>query len=359
MDRELTRLVADAPPRDALVSCQQVHAITWCEGVIIMLVVEVGRFGGPEVLAAREVPDPSAGPGQVVVRTAAADVLFLDVVIRWGLGVDYFPVRPPYVPGNGVAGTVLSAGDGVDPSWVGRTAVAHTGESGGRGGYAEQAVVAVGDLIPVPDGLGPSHAAALLHDGATALGLLELIGVKPGEWVLVTAAAGGMGVLLVQLARAAGGRVIGAARGERKLDAVRNAGAGVAVDYSEPGWTDQVRKLTAGRGADVVFDGAGGRLGGAAFEVTADGGRFSAHGVSDGGAAGLDAAEAGRRGVTVAPIPQHAPAEFRRLAAAALAEAAAGRIRPVIGQTFPLARAADAHAAIEARTAIAKTLLLA
>ena len=93
------------------------------------------------------------------------------------------------------------------------------------------------------------------------------------------------------------------------------------------------------------------------FDVTADGGRFSAHGVSDGGFAGIDAQEAGRRGITVEPITQYEPAEFGRLAAAALAEAAAGRIAPVIGQTFPLERAADAHAAIEGRRAMAKTLL--
>jgi NADPH2:quinone reductase len=326
--------------------------------VAIMLVVEVSRFGGPEVLAARQVPDPVAGPGQVLVRTTAADVLLVDVMIRYGLGVDYFPIRPPYVPGNGVAGTVISAGDGVDSAWAGRAVVAHTGGGGGSGGYAEQAVVAAGDLMPVPDGLTLAEAAALLHDGSTALGLLELVSIKPGEWVLVTAAAGGMGVLLVQLARAAGGRVIGAARGAQKLDAARNAGAEAAVDYSEPAWTERVRELTAGHGADVVFDGAGGRLGSAAFEVTAGGGRFSAHGMSDGGFAGLDPGEAGRRGVTVHGIGQHTPAEFRRLATAALAEAAAGRIKPVIGQTFPLARAADAHAALEARAAVAKTLLL-
>jgi NADPH2:quinone reductase len=167
-----------------------------------------------------------------------------------------------------------------------------------------------------------------------------------------------MGVLLIQLARAAGGQVIGAARGTRKLDAVRSAGAEATVDYSEPRWAERVRELTAGRGADVVFDGAGGRLGRAAFDVTANGGRFSAHGVSDGGFAGIDARQAGRREITVQPIAQYEPAEFRRLAAAALAEAAAGRITPVIGQTFPLERAADAHAAIEGRSAIAKTLLL-
>jgi NADPH2:quinone reductase len=323
-----------------------------------MLVVEVGEFGGPEVLVPRQVPDPAPGAGQVVVRVAAADVLFVDTLIRSGLAVGFFPVRPPYVPGNGVAGLVTETGDGVDPSWIGRTVVARTGGNGGWGGYAEQAVVAASDLIPVPDGLGVREAGALLHDGATGESLLERAAVRSGESVLVTAAAGGMGVLLVQFASAAGARVIAAARGARKLEVVRGAGAELAVDYSEPGWAKQVAEFTGGRGADVVFDGAGGALGGAAFGVTAAGGRFSAHGVSDGGFAAIDPEDAARRGITVHGIPQHEPADLRRLAAKALADAAAGRIEPVIGQTFPLERAADAHAALAARTAIAKTLLL-
>jgi NADPH2:quinone reductase len=323
-----------------------------------MLVVEVTEFGGPEVLVPRRVPDPAPGPGQVVVRASVADVLFVDILIRSGLGVDFFPIRPPYVPGNGVAGSVTATGDGVDPSWAGRPVVARTGGNGGWGGYAEQALIAVSDLIPVPDGLGLPEAGALLHDGATAESLLERAAVRPAESVLVTAAAGGMGVLLVQLASAAGARVIGAARGARKLEVVRAAGAELALDYSEPGWAEQVNEFTAGRGADVVFDGAGGRLGGAAFGVTAAGGRFSAHGVGDGGFAAFDLEEAARRGITVHGIPQHEPADLRRLAARALAAAAAGRIGPIIGQTFPLERAADAHTALEARTAIAKTLLL-
>ena len=323
-----------------------------------MLVTEVSRFGGPEVLTPRRVPDPGAGPRQVVIQAAAADVLLVDAMIRSGRGAAFFPIRPPYVPGNGVAGVVIATGDDVDPAWTGRAAVVHTGAAGGSGGYAERAVVPAADLIPVPPGLGLPEAAALLHDGATAFGLLEVAAIKPGEWVLVTAAGGGMGVLLVQLARAAGGRVNGAARGRAKLDLVRDAGAEAAVDYSEPGWTAQVREVTAGHGADVVFDGAGGALGRAAFEATAPGGRFSAHGMSDGGFARVDAQEAARRGITMHGIEPYEPAVFRRLAAAALAEAAAGRLRPVIGQTFPLDLAADAHAALEARTALAKTLLL-
>jgi NADPH2:quinone reductase len=318
--------------------------------------VEAARFGGPQVLTARQAPDPVAGPGQVVVRTSAADVLFLDTAVRAGRAADFFPIRPPYIPGNGIAGRVISLGDGVDPGWLGRDVVAHTGGPGGSGGYAEQAVVAAPELIGVPDGLGLPEAAALLHDGSTAFRLLAETGVQPGERVLVTAAAGGMGVLLIQLARAAGGQVIGAARGERKLAAVRNAG-GEAVDYSAAGWTGRVLELTAGQGADVVFDGAGGELGAASFGIIARGGRFSGHGMSDGGFARLDPAEARRRGVTVHGIGEYVPEVFRQRAAAALAAAAAGQIRPVIGQEYPLARAADAHAALESRTAVAKTLL--
>ncbi|HTZ24388.1 MAG TPA: zinc-binding dehydrogenase [Streptosporangiaceae bacterium] len=323
-----------------------------------MLIIEVGAFGGPEVLVPRQAPDPVPAPGQVVVRVTAADVLFVDTLIRSGLAVDFFPIRPPYIPGNGVAGLVTATGDGADPSWAGRAVVARTGGNGGWGGYVEQAAVAVSELIPVPDGLSLPEAGALLHDGATAESLLERAAVRPGESVLVTAAAGGMGVVLIQLAGAAGARVIGAARGARKLEVVRAAGADLALDYSEPGWTKQVHEFTGGHGADVVFDGAGGGLGGAAFGATATGGRFSAHGVSDGGFAAIDPKEAAQRGITVHGIPQHEPAGLRRLAAMALADAAAGRIRPVIGQTFALERAADAHAALAARTAIAKTLLL-
>jgi NADPH2:quinone reductase len=324
-----------------------------------MRAVRVRRFGGPQMLVVEQVPDPAPGAGQVVVQMAAADVLFVDVMIRSGAGANFFPIRPPYVPGNGVAGRVISAGKGVDPAWLGRQVVAHTGGSGGCGGYAEQAVVSTEDLIPVPDGLGVREAAALLHDGATAIGLLDGVGVKPDESVLVTAAAGGLGLLLVQLARAAGGRVIAAARGARKLDLVRDAGADTVVDYSEAGWTERVRAGTMRRGPDVVFDGAGGQLGTAAFTITAAGGRFSAHGVSAGSFAAIDRAEANRRGVTVRGIEKasFAPADFRRLAALALSEAAAGRLRPYIGQTFPLDRAAEAHSAIEDRTAIGKTLL--
>jgi NADPH:quinone reductase len=326
--------------------------------VIGMRVIRATRFGDPEVLVAGEAPDPAAGPGQVVVGVSVADVLFVETQIRRGLHGEYFQVTPPYVPGAGVAGHVRAIGDGVDPGWAGRRVVTRT--AGSQGGYAERLVAPSERLITVPDVLDLSTAAALLHDGVTALGLADAAGIRRGERVLVTAAGGGLGILLVQLAHAAGAQVIAAARGGRKPDLLRELGAGTVVDYSAAGWAARVREATGGSGPDVVFDGAGGRIGRAAFEVTAYGGRFSAHGAPGGGFAAIDPREARHRGITLRGIQdlRFAPADAGRLAGRALAEAAAGRLRPVIGQTFPLERAADAHAAIESRGVIGKTLLV-
>ena len=189
---------------------------------------------------------------------------------------------------------------------------------------------------------------------------MEKARIRAGEWVLVEAAAGGVGTLLVQLARSAGARVIGAARGDRKRDLIRQLGADVVVDYSEPGWAKRVLAATDGVGPDVVFDGVGGVIGRAAFEVTARGGRFFVHGAASGGATTPDPAEARQRKVTVIGIEQLGGfrPHMARWGERILSEAAEGRIQPVIGQTFPLDRAADAHAAIESRSSLGKTLLL-
>src|SRR5215207_1369753 len=321
-----------------------------------MRVVQASRFGGPDELVTGEAPDPVAGPGQVVIEVSVADTLFVETQIRSGRGGKYFTVHPPYVPGGGVGGQVIAVGDGVDPDWVGRRVVTRISE----GGYAERAVAEAARLLPVPDALGLPEATALLHDGLTALRLFERARIRPGDWVLVVAAGGGMGILLVQLAHAAGARVIGAARGRRKLDLARELGADAVVDYSEPGWAERVREATGGTGPDVVFDGVGVQIVRAAFEITARGGQFSAHGAPSGGFTEIDPQDTERRGVTVRGIEDArvAPADEKRLTERVLSEAAAGRISPVIGQTFGLERAAEAHAAIEARHVIGKTLLL-
>ncbi|MGI8336057.1 zinc-binding dehydrogenase [Actinomadura scrupuli] len=319
-----------------------------------MRVAEVTAFGGPEVLVTRDVPDPVAGPGQVVIGVSVVDTIFLDTQLRSGWGGEYFTMTPPYVPGGGVAGQVVAAGEGVDPDWVGRRVVTSIGE---RGGYAERAVAPADGLVPVPDGLGLRDAAALVHDGPAALCLAETARIQPGEWVLVAPAAGGLGILLVQLAASAGARVVAAARGEHKLDLARKLGAEVTVDYTEAGWPERVRAATGGTGPAVVFDGVGGENGRAAFGLTARGGRFHAYGAPSGALTQADPDEARRREVTVVGLFD-LRFDRRPLTERALAEASAGRIQPVIGRTFPLDRAADAHAAMEARTVLGKTLLL-
>lgn len=323
-----------------------------------MRVVRATRFGGPEVLVAGEAPDPTAGPGQVVVDVSVAAIDFVQTQLRRGYSPGPPLPEPPYVPGASVAGRVRSVGPGVDPDWIGTRVVTHTASRGG--GNAERAVAAVDALIPVPAEVGLPEAAALLDDGSTALGLVEVARVAAGEWVLVEAAAGGLGSLLVQLAQAVGARVVGAARGQRKLDLATKLGAEAVVDYSEPGWPGSVREATGGRGPDVVFDGVGGRIGLEAFGTTARGGRFSVHGAASGAPTTIDADEARRRGVTVIGIEQlqgfgeGQKARVERV----LAETAAGRVTSVIGRTFPLDQAAAAHAAMEARDVLGKTLLV-
>jgi NADPH:quinone reductase len=322
-----------------------------------MQAIQVQEFGGPEVLVPREIADPVAGPGRVVVRLAAADVISLDTLLRGGWGGDLFPLDLPYVPGFGGAGIVESVGSGVSPDWVGRRVVTH------GPAYAERVAADLDDILPVPDGLGLPEAAALLADGVTALRLSRHAphDVAQGAWVLVAAAAGGAGSLTVQILRDSGARVIAAARGERKLNLARELGAEVAVDYSEAGWVERVREATGGTGVALALDGAGAALGEQVFETVADGGRFVTYGTSGGRFAEIDPLLAQERKIEVinelaGGTPE--PELVRTLLGQALDLAAAGRIRPAIGATFPLADAAAAHTSLAERSTVGKSLLL-
>ena len=318
-----------------------------------MRAVIMRRFGPPGVLEPAAVPSPVPGAGEVAVDVKFAGVTFVETQIRAGR-----PPRPEMLPalpailGNGVGGTVTEAGDGVDRGLIGRRVVASLN---GTGGYASRAVTDTARLLEVPGGVELRDAVALLADGRTALSLAELAEVRPGDTVLVEAAAGGVGTLLVQLARNAGARVAGLARGERKLGIVRGLGADVAVDYGDGDWPQRVRDAVGG--VDVVFDGVGGEIGRAAFGLLRPGGRFCPFGMASGSFAGVTGELALTRQVTVRAGFGADPAKLREFARTALAEAAAGRIRPVIGQEVELERAAEAHAAIEARATIGKTLL--
>ncbi|MFI6541275.1 zinc-binding dehydrogenase [Nonomuraea sp. NPDC050547] len=312
-----------------------------------MLTIIMREFGGPDVLRVEEKDDPVPGPGEVVVGVSFASVTFVETQVRSGSGPFGRPPLPR-TPGNGVGGRVTAIGDGVDPALLGAVVVTTTG---GTGGYAESALARAADVVAVPAGVDLRDAVALLADGRTALLLTRDVPPRAGETVLVEAAAGGVGSLLVQLAVAAGARVIGAAGGARKGELVAELGAEF-VDYTRPGWAGELGQV------DTVFDGVGGAIGAAAAGLLRTGGRISVYGMAAGTPTDLpdDVVEARAihvHGLTGAP----SPAENRALIRRALDLAADGRWRPVVGQAYPLTEAAAAHAAIESRATLGKTLL--
>jgi len=278
------------------------------------------EFGPPSVLVAGEADEPA---GEVVIDVRYANITFVETQVRAGRGP--FAVQLPMIPGNGVGGVV-----------GGRRVIASLG---GSGGYAERVAVAASALIDVPDGMALDDAVALLADGRTATMLSDAAAVAAGERVLVLAAAGGVGTLLVQLARRAGATVVGAVGSEAKRGVVEDLGA-EAVLYAD-----------AAGPFDVVFDGVGGEVARSAFRLLSRG-RMLSYGLASGTWAGIDAEAAAARGVTLVQSNRD-PAALRGYTERALA----GGLTPLIGRRFPLERAADAHAAIEARATIGKTLL--
>jgi NADPH2:quinone reductase len=279
------------------------------------------EFGPPSVLVPGEADEPA---GEVVIEVSHANITFVETQVRAGRGP--FPVQLPMIPGNGVGGMVGA-----------RRVIASLG---GSGGYAERAAVPAASLIEVPDGLALDDAVALLADGRTATMLAEAAAVCAGERVLILAAAGGVGTLLVQLARAAGASVVGAVGSDRKRAVVESLG-GSGVLYDD-----------AAGPFDVVFDGVGGDVARTAFAQVARGGRMLSYGLASGTWAGIGTEEAAAHGVTLV-APARDPTALRRYTEQALASG----LRPLIGQRFPLQDAAGAHAAIEARATTGKTLL--
>ena len=307
-------------------------------------------FGPPEVLITENVAEPRPGPGQVVIEVELANVTFVDTQIRAGRAPrpEMLP-KLPAILGNGVAGRIALIGAGGDAALVHRRVMASLE---GTGGYAERTTANVERLIDIPPQLGTREALALLADGRTAMLLARSAAVQAGQTVLVEAAAGGVGSLLIQLARLAGARVVAAAGGQRKLAVASELGADEIVDYSRAHWEQEVDG-----GVDVVFDGVGGEIGAAAFRLVRPGGRFCMFGMASGAFADIDEAVAVANGITLVRGLRPTAEDLRTALSEALDLAASGRLRTVIGQTFPLSDAAGAHGAIERRETIGKTLL--
>jgi NADPH2:quinone reductase len=317
--------------------------------ITVVRAIVMSEFGTPEVLVEREVDDPVPRVDEALIEVEYVNVTFVETQIRAGRAPrkEMLPALPT-IPGNGVGGVVAGVGTRVISS------------TGGSGAYAERVAVPTESLIAVPESLSLRDATALLSDGRTALGLIERAAIKPGETVLIEAAAGGVGSLLVQLARQAGARVIALAGGERKLQLARELGAEIALDYTRAAWPGELAAAVGGsaRFVDVVFDGVGGDVARVALLLLRDGGRMCSYGGASGSFMPIAEDDARARGVTLLRGAVPDPRQLKQLTEVALKRAVAGELKPVIGQTFPLADAATAHRAIESRATVGKTLLV-
>ena len=325
-----------------------------------MHAIRLHAFGPAENLLYEDVDDPQPGPGQARIVAAAAGVHLIDTVLREGRAMGPLALPElPTIPGREVAGVVDALGPQVDEWWLGRRVVAHLGPA--SGGYAELAVRETDALHTVPDGVADDTAVAMIGTGRTALAVLEVAQLTPEDVVLVTAAAGGLGSLLVQAAGHAGATVVAVAGGAAKVQRVAQLGATVAVDYSAPDWTDAVRAALDGRAVTVALDGVGGALGRDALELLGVGGRLILFGFASGQPTELSVGDLFARGLTVSaaigPRIAQRPGGVRDLEEQALAAAAEGRLVALV-QRFALAQAAAAHTAIQTRATVGKTVLV-
>ncbi|MFI8232253.1 zinc-binding dehydrogenase [Streptomyces sp. NPDC085900] len=320
-----------------------------------MHAIRLYAFGPPGNLTLEEIDDPVPGPGQVRVAVAAAGVHLLDTALREGVQGP-LPELPalPTVPGREIAGVVESLGEGVAGLWLGRRVVAHLGFA--PGGYAELAVADVDRVHEIPGNLDFAEAVAMIGTGRTAMGIVQFAELGPDAVVVIPAAAGGIGTLLVQYAKHTGAHVVGLAGGPEKTARVQAHGADLAVDYRDPQWPDKVRAHLGGRPATLVLDGVGGEVARQAVGLLGPGGGhlvfgWSAEGIRDGSPYLVD----GVSEQVLGPVMLR-KASLQTLELRALAEAAAGRLSPAVTR-FPLAEAAAAHHALQTRRTIGKVVL--
>lgn len=329
-----------------------------------MRVVQMSRFGGPDVLEVVERPTPKPGRGQVLVRVRTAGVNLSDALMRQ----NRYAVTPelPSVLGTEVAGVVEEVGDGVTEIGLGaRVAVPLFAAGASFGGYAEYVLIDAAFIILLPDALSFEKATALMVQGLTALHLVRQAPPR-GKTVLVNAAAGGVGSLLVQLAKLAGARiVVGGASSPGKLAFARGLGADAGVDYTRADWVEQARAATGGAGVDIVYESVGGSVTMASLEALAPLGQLVIYGALNIQSFQLGVPELlglifrnqSITGFAVAPL---LTAERLREGLAELfALEVSGQLTVTVGGTFPLECAAEAHRALESRRTTGKLVLAA
>lgn len=328
-----------------------------------MRAVQISRFGGPEVFEIVEPPTPIPGHGQVLVRVRAVGVNLAETLMRQ----NRYAVTPelPAVLGNEVAGVIEALGAGVGGLAVGARVVAPLFAAGAFvGGYAEYVLIDADFVVPLPDTLSFEVATALMIQGLTALYLIKQIPPQ-GKTVLISAAAGGVGSLLLQLANRAGARaVIAAASTTAKLDFARSLGAHACVNYTWADWVEQTRAMSGGAGPDIIYESIGGAVTNASLKALAPLGQLVIY-----GALNIQSFQLGvpellglifkNQSITgFAFAPLLTPGSLKTGLAELFDLAVRAQIKVTISKTFPLEHVAEAHRALEGRHTTGKLVLV-
>ncbi|GAC1314030.1 MAG: quinone oxidoreductase [Vulcanimicrobiaceae bacterium] len=322
-----------------------------------MKAIAIDRNGGPEILTLREMPTPAPKPGEALVRLEASGINYIDVYFRTGT---YPAPQFPFVLGQEGAGVVEALGDGVTSLRVGdRVAYAGT-----PGSYAEYACVAAEKLVRVPDGVSSNDAAALMLQGMTAHYLVNsTYPLASGETALVHAGAGGVGLLLTQLAKAKGATVIATVSSDAKAELSKKAGADHVIRYDREDFAARTRELTAGKGVPVVYDSVGKTTWAKSLDSLRPRGYFVLFGASSGQVPPLELQVLNQKGSLFVTRPSlvHYIAtrdELMHRAESLFASVLSGHLALRVEHTYPLAEAARAHTDLEARATTGKLLLL-
>jgi NADPH:quinone reductase len=322
-----------------------------------MKAIKVEEFGEPEVLQLGEVEKPSPDEGEVLVEVKSAGVNYADTMRRRNQYVERQEL--PFTPGSEIAGTVAEVGEGVEGVNTGDRIVTLLG----TGGYAEYVVAPARNLIPLPEGMDFDDAAAIPLQGLTAYHVLETSGqLKEGESVVVHAAAGGVGLLAVQMAKLmSASSVIATASTQEKLDLARDLGADVLINYTEEDWPEKVREATEGNGADVILEMVGGDFPRKNLHCLNAFGRMVIYGAASGDRGSLVPAALMKKNHVVAGfyLPQimSRPNLFGPSLEKILGWISSGDLKLTIGARYPLEQAQEAHEALEGRKTTGKIML--
>jgi len=321
-----------------------------------MKAIQVSKHGGPEVLALVDVPAPKPKPNEVVVKVAAAGVNFIDVYFREGR----YPNQPPFTLGQEAAGAVSELGSEVK-AWKVGDRVAYVGA---LGSYAEYTTVAADRLVRVPDGITDQQAAAAMLQGMTAHYLVHsTYPLEKGETALIHAAAGGMGQLLVQMAKMLGARVIGTTSTEEKARLAREAGADDVILYTQQDFEQETKRLTDGKGVHVVYDGVGKTTFEKGLNVLRPRGYMVLFGGASGAVPPVDPIVLMQKGSLFLTRPTlvnyiAAREELEQRSSDVFGWILSGKLKLRVGQVYPFRDVAQAHRDLESRKSTGKLLLI-